>query len=98
MPSGPSNPDIDDDEIAKLESMALKITDTDSVRWLVVGNTNCSSMACVQKGAVSNHFLEQIVANADIEHQQLATPRTQRGPTDSAPRELRLYKERRDYR
>ena len=81
-----SNPDIDDDEIAKLESMALK-----TARHRLGADKAGSRVAptareweAIQKGAVSNHFLEQIVANADIEYiRQLATPRTQRGLTSA---------------
>lgn len=81
-----SNPDIDDDEIAKLESMALK-----TARHRLGADKAGSRVAptareweAIQKGAVSNHFLEQIVANADIEYiRQLATPRAQRGLTSA---------------
>ena len=81
-----SNPDIDDDEIAKLESMALKTArhrlGADKAGSRVTPTAR--EWEAIQKGAVSNHFLEQIVANADIEYiRQLATPRTQRGLTDS---------------
>jgi len=81
-----SNPDIDDDEIAKLESMALKTArhrlGADKAGSRVTPTVR--EWEAIQKGAVSNHFLEQIVANADIEYiRQLATPRTQRGLTDS---------------
>lgn len=81
-----SNPDIDDDEIAKLESMALKTArhrlGADKAGSRVTPTAR--EWEAIQKGAVSNHFLEQIVANADVEYiRQLATPRTQRGLTDS---------------
>jgi DNA-binding CsgD family transcriptional regulator len=81
-----SNPDIDDEEIAKLESMALKTArhrlGADKAGSRVT--PTAKEWEAIQKGAVSNHFLEQIVDNADIEYiRQLATPRTQRGLTDS---------------
>ena len=77
-----SNPDMDADEAAKIESMALR-----TARQRLGADKAGSRVQptpreweAIQKGAVSNHFLEQVIANADIDYiKQLATPKVKQG-------------------
>ena len=77
-----SNPDMGADEAAKIESMALR-----TARQRLGADKAGSRVQptpreweAIQKGAVSNHFLEQVIANADVDYiKQLATPKVVRG-------------------
>ncbi len=81
-----SNPDMDADEAAKIESMALR-----TARQRLGADKAGSRVQptpreweAIQKGAVSNHFLEQVIANADIDYiKQLATPKVKQGLSSS---------------
>ena len=73
---------MDADEAAKIESMALR-----TARQRLGADKAGSRVQptpreweAIQKGAVSNHFLEQVIANADIDYiKQLATPKVKQG-------------------
>lgn len=79
-----ANPNMDEAEIKKLKSQALAEARArnGAKKSLVV--IEDSEWQAIQAGAISNHKLEQILRNSDIERvKELATPRTEKLMTSS---------------
>jgi DNA-binding CsgD family transcriptional regulator len=79
-----ANPDMDKAEIKKLRNMALETARARTQAGKEKIKISDEEWEAIQAGAITNHKLEQILDNADLDRvRELATPKKQKLMTDS---------------